>query len=229
MYHDKPIIGVAGGIGSGKTHLARALGDLGASVITSDRLVRTAYTHPAVKRAVMDLLGEEVFTPAGDVDMKAVGGRVFRDMGLRQKLEAILHPVVNEARLMRMQAAAEDPDVTGYVWDSPLLFETELSRLCDVVWFVDAPEADRERRTRERGWPEGERQRREAAQWPVERKRAESDATVVNSDERPATAEALAAMLEDLAPAVACCGGRPAGGGCCGGTPTACGCASTAT
>ncbi|MEM6312562.1 MAG: dephospho-CoA kinase, partial [Planctomycetota bacterium] len=139
MYSSRPIIGIAGGIASGKTHVARLFGELGCMVISSDALVRTAYTHPAVKRAVMDMFGEEVFTPGGEVDRAAVGRAVFGDVEKRKQLEQLLHPIVNQVRLERMRAGAADPAVVAYVWDSPLLFETGLDGLCTAVVFVETP------------------------------------------------------------------------------------------
>ncbi|MEM8874295.1 MAG: dephospho-CoA kinase [Planctomycetota bacterium] len=181
MYANKPIIGIAGGIASGKTHVSRLFGAFGCMVISSDALVRTAYTHPAVKRAIMDMFGEDAFNPGGEVDRAAIGKAVFGDVEKRRQLEQLLHPIVNQVRLQRMQAGGDDPNVRAFVWDSPLLFETGLDKLCTAVVFVDAPGSVRASRAVERGWDEKELFRRENVQWPLDKKREKADYVISNA------------------------------------------------
>ena len=188
MYDGKPIIGLVGGIAAGKSHVARLFARHGVLVVSSDALVRTAYTHPHVKRAVLDMFGEDVFTPGGDVDRAAVGRQVFADAGLRGRLEKLLHPIVNDVRLRRMRAGAADPAVVAFVWDSPLLMETKLDALCDAVVFVDAPADVRATRAAGRGWDAGELGRRENLQTPLDKKRARADHVVRNDGDTPAPA-----------------------------------------
>ena len=181
MYEGKPIIGLAGGIGAGKSHVARALGKLGGAVIASDALVAAAYTHPAVKRQLHDWYGDAIFDGLGRVDKRAVAGRVFADAGQRERLEKLLHPIVNEARLELMRRAAGDPAVAAYVWDSPLLYETGLDARCDAVIFVDAPRDVRvERVMRTRGWDAAELDRRERVQTPLDEKRERATHVIDN-------------------------------------------------
>jgi dephospho-CoA kinase len=175
LYEGKPIIGLVGGIAAGKSHVAKLFGRAGAEVISSDALVHTAYTHPQIKRQVLEMLGEDAFDPLGNVDRTAVGQMVFRDVEKRKKLERLLHPIVNEVRLQRMQRAAADAAVRAYVWDSPLLMETGLDKLCDAVVFVETDEATRRARAAERGWDAAELARRENLQAPLDKKRARAD------------------------------------------------------
>ena len=199
MYDGKPIIGLAGGIGAGKSHVARALGRLGCAVIASDALVAAAYTHPAVKRQLHDWYGDAIFDGLGRVDKRAVAGRVFADAAQRERLEKLLHPVVNEARVELMRRAAADPAVAAYVWDSPLLFETGLDARCDAVIFVDAPRDVRLARVREtRGWDAAELDRRERVQTPLDDKRARATDMVDNggAEGGAVLAERLRAVLD---------------------------------
>ncbi|MEL7237410.1 MAG: dephospho-CoA kinase, partial [Planctomycetota bacterium] len=219
MFAGRPIIGLAGGIGSGKSHIAKLLEQLGCCRVDSDEMVRTAYTHPQVKQAVMQRFGEDVITPDGNVNRKAIAQIVFRDASQRKWLEQLLHPVANMARVELMDAAARDPKVRAYVWDSPLLLETELDKLCDHVWFVDTPREDRIQRVESRGWDEAELDRRENAQWPIEKKRAAADFVILNGENAPASAKVLARLLNNVAPlepSVECCGGANEGGCGCG-------------
>ena len=227
MFAGRPIIGLAGGIGSGKSHVARLLEAAGCCRVDSDEMVRVAYTHPQVKQAVVERFGPDVLDPAGQVDRKVLAGIVFRDAAQRQFLEKLLHPVANRARVEVMERAAYDPAIRAYVWDSPLLFETNLNELCDEVWFIDAPRANRAARVQSRGWDEGELDRRERVQWTVEQKRDASTRTIMNSEAEPATAASLALILEEVAPEPAgCCGSEGACGSGCQSSSGGCGCAT---
>ena len=198
MFAGRPIIGIVGGIGAGKSHVARLFEQAGCCRIASDEMVRAAYTHPAVKRAVAERFGAEVIDETGQVDRRRISDIVFRDAAQRKWLEALLHPVANQARVEVMEQAARDPSIVAYVWDSPLLLETGLDELCDTVVFVDAPRADRVRRVAERGWGEQELDRRENVQMPLDKKGAKAEYHLLNADASPATAEGVAAMLKEI-------------------------------
>ncbi len=189
---------MVGGIGAGKSHVARLLESAGCCRIASDEMVRAAYTHPEVKRAVVERFGEEVMDAGGRVDRNRIADIVFRDSGQRKWLEGLLHPVANQARIQVMEQAAGDPAVTAYVWDSPLLLEAGLERLCETVVFVDAPWEDRLRRVADRGWDAKELQRRENVQMPLDKKRAKAEYHLLNADASPATAGAVDAMLQQI-------------------------------
>ena len=182
MFGGKPIIGIAGGIGSGKSFIAKLFGELGALVVDSDQQVREAYQDAGVKKVLRDWWGEGVFDERGDVSRSAVGRRVFADPAERVRLEGLIHPRVNEARKRQMNEAAGDPQVVAYVWDTPLLFEAGLAGECDAVVFVEAPLEERARRVRlARGWDEAELLRRQKLQWPLDKKRRISDYVVTNT------------------------------------------------
>ena len=235
MFAGRPIIGLAGGIGAGKSHVARLMEAAGACRVDSDDLVRAAYTHPAVKRAVLERFGEAVLDPGGGVDRKQLAKIVFDDPAQRRWLEQLIHPVVNQARVEIMADAANDEAVRAYVWDSPLLFETRLSELCDATVFVDAPSEDRLDRVKGRGWDGGELGRREKAQWPVDKKAAAADHRLANGEAEPATPESAAALLDEIVaatlPSAGCCGGSSGSSGSpssCQDRPGGCACAATA-
>jgi dephospho-CoA kinase len=182
VFAGKPIIGIAGGIGSGKSRVARLFGELGCAVIDSDAQVRDVYAREDVRRTLKQWWGEGVFKPGGELDRAAVAARVFSDPGERARLEALVHPLVAEARDEAMRAAARDPQLVAFVWDTPLLFEVGLRAQCDAVVFVDAPLELRLRRVRRtRGWDAAELARRENLQWPLDRKRNLSDDVVTNT------------------------------------------------
>jgi dephospho-CoA kinase len=178
-------IGLVGGVASGKSLVAKILVELGAGLLDADRTGHAVLAEDAdVHRTIRDRWGGGVFSSDGGIDRAAVARRVFAitDAGGddREFLEALLHPRIR-ARLeaQRDQFAAElRPAV---VLDAPLVLEAEWDSICDVVLMVDAPRQVRLARARQRGWSEAEFDNREAAQWPIERKRELADVTIENA------------------------------------------------
>ena len=182
MFRGKPIIGIVGGIGSGKSFVARLFGELGCLVISSDEQVKQAYDDPRVRETLRRWWGDDVIGADGAVNKRAIARRVFADPAERQRLEGLLHPLVNEARMRQMEASANDPQVLAYVWDTPLLLEAGLHEQCDAVVFVEAPLEARLKRVREtRNWDAAELARRENSQQGLDRKREISDHVISNT------------------------------------------------
>jgi dephospho-CoA kinase len=195
MYAGKPIIGVAGGIGSGKSFIARVFGELGCYIVDSDKQVRDAYRDPRVRQTLEEWWGPEVMRE-GEVDRAFIAKKVFNDPAERHRLEQLLHPMVNAAREREMAAAARDPNVVAFVWDTPLLFEAGLAAACDAVVFVEAPPEARLQRVRQsRGWGPDELARRENLQWPLDKKREISDHTLSNTADAAFAREQVRALL----------------------------------
>lgn len=171
MFAGKPIIGIVGGIGSGKSFVARKFGEEGCLVINSDEQIGRAYQQDNVKNTLRQWWGEAVFDDRGGVDRRAIAARVFHDAAERKRLEGLLHPIVAEMRDEEMEKAAGDAKVKAFVWDTPLLLELGLSEKCDALVFVEAlPEERKLRVGQERGWTEAEWVRRENLQWPLDKK-----------------------------------------------------------
>ena len=171
MFAGKPIIGVVGGIGSGKSFVADLCGELGCLVIHSDKLIEEAYNNQEIRQALSDFWGNAVFTADGNIDRKAIARKIFSDAPARIKLQGLLYPVVDQRRREMMVAAADDRSIPAFVWDSPLLVETGLDRQCDAIFFVDAPlELRLPRISKNRGWDAEELARRENLQYPLRQK-----------------------------------------------------------
>ena len=171
------VLGLAGGIGSGKSAAAKVLGELGCLVIDSDAEARAALEREDVRRTLRSWWGDGVFDASGGVDRKAVGAIVFSDAAERRRLEGLIHPLIKRRRSAMIEGAE---DRVGVVVDAPLLFEAGIDVECDAVLFIDAPREDREARVRARGWADGELARREGAQMPLDEKMRRSDAVVRN-------------------------------------------------
>ncbi len=210
MFDHKPVIGIAGGIGSGKTFVAGLFGELGCMVFHADDQVRAAYADPDVLKVLRDWWGSSVFRPDGTVDKPAIAARIFADAVERTRLESLLHPWVVRDRDRRMSAAVGNPGIAAFVWDTPLLFETGADRDCDAVVFVEARREIRAARVKsERRWDDEELFRRENLQFPLDKKRLMSQYVVVNTAEAGNARQQVRTILSRILTGM--CTGKPAG------------------
>lgn len=176
------VIGLVGGIGSGKSAVARIFESLGAAVIDSDRLAHEVLTQPDVVAQLRDWWGERVLGAEGNLNRRAIGEVVFGDAAQLTKLEGLLWPRIDQLRQTRMAAIEADPSFSAVVWDAPKLIEAGLHRLCDAVVFVESDALIRlDRLKSSRGWTESELRRREARQIPLDMKRSVADYIVTNN------------------------------------------------
>lgn len=167
---------MAGGVGSGKSTVAKLLGEMGAGVIDSDALSHQEINHREVKDVLLKWWGSGVLSADGAVDRQKVAAIVFADPAQRHRLEALLHPRIAVRRADVVAELEKQPRIRMIVLDSPLLYEADLDLMCDAVIFVDAdPDKRRERSEKPRDWPEGEVHRREKMQQPLDTKRARAD------------------------------------------------------
>lgn len=132
------IIGLTGGIGSGKSEAAKALIEQGAVHVDADAISRTLTSAggealPAIREA----FGDAVFNADGTLNRRALGGIVFKDDAARHMLEGILHPRVQRVT-MDMIDAARSEGAEAVLLDVPLLFETGMDALCDETWVIYA-------------------------------------------------------------------------------------------
>jgi len=193
------LVGLTGGIATGKTTFAAALRAQGLPVVDADELARrvVAPGAPALA-AIAEAFGPAVLGPDGALDRKALGRLVFADAGARRRLEAITHPAIRramEAETARLAAAGHDL----VVYDSPLLYEAGLEGAVSLVVVVYAPrEAQLARLQARDGLSRAEAEARLAAQLPIEEKAGRADAVVDNADDgRPLDAPA-ARLVADL-------------------------------
>lgn len=188
------ILGLCGGIASGKSHVAALLAERGAVVCDADRHARAALDDPSVRRALVERWGEAVLAADGSLDRRAIAKRVFggdRSAAEDRKfLEGLVHPIVRH-HLRDDLDRAEQGGAPAAVLDVPLLFEACWAEECDHVLFVDTPAAIRRERAAGRGWSPGDLDAREAAQMPIKEKRSRADRTVAGDD-----AEAAAAAVK---------------------------------
>ncbi len=171
--------GLTGGTGSGKSTVARRLGERGAVVVDADVLAREVVAPGSEGlAAVVEEFGAEVLAPDGALDRAALAAVVFGDDARRRALEAITHPLIAR-RTGELVAAA--PDDAVLVHDVPLLVEKRMGAGYHLVVVVDAPVEDRVRRLVGRGMPEDDARRRIASQADDEQRRAAADVWLENA------------------------------------------------
>ena len=178
----KPVIGITGGIGSGKSTVASAFADAGCAVINSDDLNSQQLADPEVIAELTGWWGEKILTESGTLDRKAIASVVFQDPSQRKRLESFLHPrIARESDRMLAEFRAT-PSVRAIVLDSPLLLEAGLDAKCDTVVFVDADDQTRlSRVVRSRGWSEDQWRQREKSQFALDKKRTRADHVLANN------------------------------------------------
>jgi dephospho-CoA kinase len=176
------IVGLTGGIGTGKSTVAAMLRELGATVIDADEATRAVQARGSDGlRQLAAAFGDGILTPDGDLDRGRMGDIAFRDPEARQRLNGIVHPLVRQWMAERQAEAVErgDPLV---VMDIPLLFEARGAGAFDTVLLVYAPEEAALRRLVElRGMSEEQARARMAAQMPIEEKRALATHVIENT------------------------------------------------
>lgn len=164
------VLGLTGGVGMGKSAAARLLQQRGVPLVDTDDLARDAVEpgQPALKE-VKNTFGTEVIDHQGRLKRDVLARLVFADSHARKKLEAILHPKIQELWQAQVEQWRKQKLALGAVV-IPLLYETGAQELLDKVICIACSAATQKERLRERGWSDQEIEQRIAAQWPTEAK-----------------------------------------------------------
>lgn len=182
-----PCIGIVGGIGSGKSAVARWVAEHDATirVFNADEAGHRALLRPDVAQKLAALFGREILSDDGSVDRRKLAEMVFDRKSdgetHRRNLESVVHPIIQRERNDQLAAWAASGAVRAVLVDAAVLLEAGWKNHCAAVVFVDAPESIRAARVASRGWSAGELARREASQWPLEKKRQAADFVIDNS------------------------------------------------
>jgi dephospho-CoA kinase len=178
----KPVIGLIGAIGAGKSTAARCFALRGGHMIDADALGHEALRQPEIVSALVYRWGERVRKPDGALDRREIGRIVFADPEERNALEAVVFPYIGRRTREEIASAQANPGASFVVLDAAVLLEAGWGDLVDRIVYLDAPRELRVARLATRsGWTESELAAREAAQWPVEEKKMRADAIIVNN------------------------------------------------
>jgi dephospho-CoA kinase len=173
------VVGVTGGIGSGKSAVTQCFSELGITIVDADIASRIVVEpgRPALA-AIADHFGADILLPDGTLNRPAMRREIFSDPDKKRWLEALLHPLINE-EVHRQLGAATSPYV---IFVSPLLVEGAHGSLCDRVLVVDVPEALQLARTMARDGNDAEQVKRIiASQATREQRLARADDVIENS------------------------------------------------
>ncbi len=191
------VIGIAGGIGSGKSTVARFFEEAGCVVYNADKEVTELYKRQDVLDTIRSWWGEDAVID-GELNRAEIARIIFEDESQRDRIENLLFPMLHARRQEMIEDAADD-DVQAVIIDAPLLYEAALDEECDVVVFVDTPREIRLERLRTRsGWDEGELSRREKAQLPLDAKRDRSDYYVDGSGSTDEVRGRVLRLLDEI-------------------------------
>ncbi|MFW6132288.1 MAG: dephospho-CoA kinase [Planctomycetota bacterium] len=203
--HNKPVIGVTGGVGAGKSTVAQTLGACGCEVIDADALGHEVIQTPSVRDALVARWGAGVRDADGRVDRAAVARIVFDDADELAFLNAQMHPPLRDRMAERIAHARRNRQRRGVALDAAVLFEAGWDDLCTHTVCVTAPRAQRtDRLRRERGWDEGELDRREKRQISLDTKLAMCDYTLENSSGVSRLRKQVRTLFHDILHSVDC-------------------------
>jgi dephospho-CoA kinase len=194
------LIGLTGGIASGKSTVGRMLKDGGVAVIDADVLARDAVAVGSVGlAAVVARFGAGIVGADGALDRKALGAVVFADDAARKDLNAIVHPEVARLAAERLGVLRE-AGVDVAVYEVPLLFENGLDAMMDATILVAAPEATQLQRVMARdGLSQADAQARIASQMPLSEKRRRAQYVIENDGDLATLADKLARLWPQVA------------------------------
>ncbi|GIO04328.1 dephospho-CoA kinase [Brevibacillus reuszeri] len=190
------ILGLTGGIATGKSTVTAMLRERGIPVIDADQIAREVVEpgKPAYE-AIVRHFGRDILLEDGQLDRKKLGEVVFSDEAERQKLNAIVHPEVR--RVMRQEAEAAEANGAQIVFmDIPLLYESKLQYLVEKIVVVYAPSDMQLARMMERDeLDEEQAKKRLRAQFPIDQKKLEADFLIDNSQSREETQRQVEELL----------------------------------
>ena len=133
-----PVIGLTGGIGSGKSCIAKRLKKHGLFVLDADKISRALTRCDSVVERLTLEFGEDILLPSGVLDRKALSAIVFTDKSKLLRLNEIMHPLILERIRLKTEAILKNDPKRLIVWDVPLLIESGLYRETDIIWVVTA-------------------------------------------------------------------------------------------
>ena len=187
-----PVVGLVGGIGSGKSAVAQGLAARrNVIVINADALGHQVLKERETKESVKKRFGPDVINKQGEIDRSRLARKVFgsdqESQKAREDLNRIVHPRIGEKireeiAKARKRAEREPGSVEGVLLDAAILLETGWGEMCDAIVYVDASDQIREQRVREaRGWRADDWKKREQSQLDLEAKKHASDVIINNS------------------------------------------------
>jgi dephospho-CoA kinase len=199
----KPIVvGLLGGVASGKSVVARRLRELGAQIIDGDRLGHEVLTDPKVVQQLCLRWGEAILDEDGKIRREEVARRVFAADGARelQFLEKLTHPLIGRRIGEEIKRIGREGDCDIVVLDAAVMLKAGWDRFCDELIYVEASAETRRERALQRGWTPEQFEMREASQISTEEKLQQSNIVIDNDGFLDQTYEQALEAWKSLSP-----------------------------
>ena len=194
----KPVIGILGGIASGKSTVAAEFAKLGCKVIDADTIVHELLETKPIKEKIAARFGRAVLDSSGEIDHKKLAVVVFADLGKLSSLNELIHPSVLRRTEELIEKYSRQDRVKAIVLDMPLLVEVGWSKRCDRLIFVECKRQLRVLRAQKRGFDENQLKIRENFQISLDSKVGLADNTVVNNSDFSALVRQVADIFTDI-------------------------------
>jgi dephospho-CoA kinase len=177
----KPIIGIVGGVGSGKSTVAAELGKLGCKVIDADKIAHELLEKKSVKEKILKYFGPGILNPKGKIDRRKLAGIVFSDARKLASLNRVIHPLVFEKTEKLIEKYKSQKKVKAIVLDMPLLVEVGWTKQCDELIFINCKQKIRAKRAEKMGFNKNQLKIRENFQISLDKKAKLTDNIIENN------------------------------------------------
>lgn len=182
MKHRIKVIGITGGIASGKSTIAKMLGSLGASVISADKICHRLVNTKSISQQIVNRWGDHIQDKNGKIERHKLGKIVFASKKELSALNKIIHPEAIKQIKNRIAKLMSESATVAIVLDAALLVESNLISICDITLFVDTRKNTCNARVRNsRKWPSGEISKREKFQNSLSEKKKIADIVICNN------------------------------------------------
>ena len=177
----KPVIGLAGGIGSGKSYIAGLFAELGCGLIDADAIVAELYRRGRFNGQLVELFGKDALNEDKTVNRGYIASKAFSDSDKLRRLNEIVHPAVIDESRRRIEDFEHDEAVEAIVLDVPLLIESGMDSMCDCLVYIETPLDIRVERLKKR-WdnPAEEIKKREIYQISLDIKKKKAKYNIIN-------------------------------------------------
>ena len=193
----KPIIGILGGIGSGKSTVANEFAKLGCAVVDADKIAHGLLDRPAVRAKVVGLFGRGILDSAGKIDRRELATIVFADADKLSLLNKIIHPLVLEQAEELIRQYNGQGRVKAIVLDMPLLAEVGWEKRCDRLVFVECESRLRSERAKKVDFSD-KIKIRENFQISLDNKASVADTTIDNNSDFSALVKQVADIFTNI-------------------------------
>jgi len=191
------IIGIVGGIASGKTSAAQIFEQSGAVVLSADEIGHRVLQEAGIRQAAVERWGSKILDSSGKIDRKRLATIVFQDEEDLVFLEKLTHQRIRDQISVALQNLAQN-HTAAVILDAPLLLEAGWESLCDVIVFIESSLENREKRAADRGWTPEELARRESRQLSLQKKRASTSYTIHNDGSTDELEEEICRVWDSL-------------------------------